>query len=147
MPSLTLWGVKPDLMLLVVVSWNLVRGVRDGVVWGIIGGIMLDFVSGAPFGGHTIALFLASFLAGLGGMSVFRFGLALPVVIVLLSTIAYDLFLAAFLSLVGWPIQWLDLIVEVVLPSIVLNLLATPFVFWAIRSLHRLTGPARIEWE
>ena len=147
MPSFLLWGVKPDLMLLFVASWGLTRGVRDGVAWGFAGGVMLDLVSGAPFGGHTIALSLASAVAGLGATNLLRLGLGLPLAIVVASTIVYDLALAAFLGISGRAVNWLDLMMRVVLPSILLNLLAMPLVFWIVRALHRFTRPVRIEWE
>ena len=147
MPLFTLWGVKPDLTLLVVVSWGLARGVRDGAVWGIIGGIMLDFMSGAPFGGHAIAVSLASALVGLATRNLFRFGFVLPLMAAVVSTVIYDLALAAFFAINGRPIQWLDLFTRIVLPSIPLTLLGMPLVFWAGRALHRATRPARIEWE
>jgi len=37
-----IWGVFPDLPLLVVVSWGLLRGSRQGLLWGFVAGIMVD---------------------------------------------------------------------------------------------------------
>jgi len=50
MPYLKLFGVMPNLMLLTVVAWSLLRGPGEGVVWGFVGGIFLDLFSRAPLG-------------------------------------------------------------------------------------------------
>ena len=44
MPHLTIMGVKPDLMLLAVMSWSLLRGSEEGLVWAFIGGLALDLL-------------------------------------------------------------------------------------------------------
>ena len=36
-----IWGVFVDLPLLVVVSWGLLRGSREGLVWGFVAGLII----------------------------------------------------------------------------------------------------------
>ena len=42
--------VRPDLMLMVVVGWGVVHGDGQASLWGLVGGLLLDLFSGAPFG-------------------------------------------------------------------------------------------------
>jgi rod shape-determining protein MreD len=86
-----IWGVFADLPLLVVVSWSLLRGPREGLIWGFVAGLTLDLFSGAPFGAATFGLMAASFLSGLGQSTVFRSQLFLPVIVMLLATVVYDI--------------------------------------------------------
>jgi len=141
MPHVAFLGVKPDLVLLVVISWSLLRGAKEGIVWALMGGIGLDLVSGAPFGIHTLALAVLSLLAGLGELSVFRTHLALPLVATLVATLAYDLFFLLLLQMRGGSIAWVDSLIKVVLPSILFNVLLSPFIYKALYWLHRRTGP------
>ena len=141
MPYVAFLGVKPDLVLLVVISWSLLRGAKEGIVWALIGGIGLDLVSGAPFGIHTLALAVPSLLAGLGELSVFRTHLALPLIATLVATLAYDLFFLFLLQMRGTSIAWTDSLIKVVLPSILFNVLLSPFIYKALYWLHRRTGP------
>ena len=46
--------VRPDLMLVLVVAWSLLRGVEEGLLWAFIGGVLLDLLSVGPFGGFTV---------------------------------------------------------------------------------------------
>ncbi len=139
-------GVEPELMLMVVVSWSLLRGTGEGMVWALIGGVSLDLLSGAPFGMMTVALLVVSFLSGLGERSVFRTHILLPVVMALVTTLLYDLIILLILALTGRPVAWTDSVVHVVLPSALINTLLIPLVFWPLQWLHRKTGREEIHW-
>jgi len=134
------------LVLLAVVSWNLLRGAEEGVVWGLIGGILLDLLSGAPFGVSTIAMALVSFLTGMGEMNVFRTNIALPLATIFFATIAYNLIFLILLQAMGWPIAWIDGLIRVILPTALLNTLLMPFVYRPMRWLHHRTGREEISW-
>lgn len=145
-PHLSLGGIKPDIVLLVVVSWSLLRGAEEGVVWGFIGGILLDLLSGAPFGVSTIAMALVSFLTGVGEVNVFRTNIALPLATTFFATIAYNLIFLILLQAMGWPIAWIDGFIRVILPTTILNTLLMPLVYRPMRWLHRRTGREEISW-
>lgn len=145
-PHLTILGVKPDLLLLVVISWSLLRGAKEGMIWALVGGIGLDLFSGAPFGTSTVALVALSLLAGLGELSVFRTHIALPLIATLIATLAYNLFFLLLLYARGCSIAWTDSLIKVVLPSTLLNVLLAPFIYKALYLLHRRTGPEEMAW-
>jgi rod shape-determining protein MreD len=146
MPHLTIMGVKPDLVLLMVVSWSLLRGAQEGVIWALVGGMGLDLLSGAPFGTSTVPLVIISLLAGLGELSVFRTRIALPLIATLIATLAYDLFFLLLLYAEGRSIAWTDSLTKVVLPSTLFNVLLSPFVYKALYWLHRKTGREEMAW-
>jgi rod shape-determining protein MreD len=146
MPHLTIMGVKPDLVLLMVISWSLLRGAQEGVIWALVGGMGLDLLSGAPFGTSTVPLVIISLLAGLGELSVFRTRIALPLIATLIATLAYDLFFLLLLYAEGRSIAWADSLIKVVLPSTLFNVLLSPFVYKALYWLHRKTGREEMAW-
>ncbi len=146
MPHLALWGVKPNLMLLVVVSWSLLRGTREGMIWGFIGGFCLDLFSGAPFGLSALALLIVSFFSGLGQATVFRTQVILPLVTVLGASLIYDFIFLLALSFLGYPVVWPDSLIRLVLPASLLNVLLTPLVYPTMRWLHRRTSLGEITW-
>lgn len=146
MPHLAVLGVKPDLVLLTVISWSLLRGAKEGMIWALVGGIGLDLLSGAPFGTSTVALVILSLVAGLGELSVFRTHIALPLISTLIATMAYDLFFMLLLYARGCSIAWTDNLIKVVLPSTLLNVLLSPLVYKALYWLHRRTGREEMAW-
>jgi rod shape-determining protein MreD len=128
-------------MLLVVLVWAVVRSVDEGLMWGFIGGLIVDLLSGGPLGGTTLSLLLVAFLAGqpwvqgLGSMVVRLLFLAL------VSTAAYHLALLVILAWTGHTIDWQYAVLRVAIPSVILNTLLTPFVqqplAWLSRRLRR----------
>ena len=139
-------GVFADLPLLVVVSWSLLRGPREGLIWGFIAGLTVDLYSGAPFGAATFGLMAAGFLSGLGQSTVFRAQLFLPLVAVLLATVVYDILFLLVVWISGYPVSWLDSLFRLVLPSAVLNAVLTPVVFVIMRWLNTRFGREEMEW-
>ena len=145
-PHIALLGVHPDLLLSVVVAWSLLRGASEGMLWALIGGIILDLFSGAPFGVHALSLLAVSFLSSLGQHSMFRVDLFLPILIIPLSSLLYNGLLLALLGILGWPADWGDGFTQVILPSALVNALSMPVVYLLMRTLHRHTGREEITW-
>ncbi len=148
---LALWGVFVDLPVLVVVSWSLLRGPREGMLWGFIAGVAVDLLSGAPFGAATLSLIAVGFLSGLGKTSVFaavdsEVGIVFPVVMAFLATVLYDLFFLFIVWISGHTVAWLDSLLRIILPSAVLNAVLMPVVFPAMRMLHARIGREEMEW-
>jgi rod shape-determining protein MreD len=141
-----IWGGFADLPLLVVVSWGLLRGPREGLIWGFIAGLAVDLLSGAPFGAATFGLMVAGLLSGLGKSTVFRSQIVLPLVSVLLATIVYDIIFLIVVWISGDPVAWLDSVVYLILPSAVLNAVLTPVVFVIMRWLSTRFGRTEMEW-
>lgn len=141
-----IWGVFLDLPLLVVIGWGLLRGSREGLIWGFVAGLALDLLSGAPFGAATFGLMAVGALSGLGQSTVFRSQLLWPPVAVALATIAYDLLFLLVIWLSGRPVSWWGSLYYRVLPSAVLNLALTPVIFVVMRWLNTRFGHEAMEW-
>ncbi len=99
-----IWGVFPDLPLLIVVSWGLLRGSRQGLLWGFVAGIIVDLFSGAPFGAATVPLMVVGFMAGLGETVVFR-NVFLLLLAMFLATVVYDLLFLFMVQISGDLLQ------------------------------------------
>ncbi len=146
LPHARLWGVFPNLMLVVVVSWSLLRGADQGMVWAFVGGLLLDLLSGGPTGAGTLSLMAVAFLAGIGEVNVFRTHLILPLATVLLASLLYGALMLLVLQLTGRPVDWAGSLVTTVVPSAIVNTLLTPLVYGIVYWLHRLLGRDVIDW-
>jgi rod shape-determining protein MreD len=145
-PFLTVVGVHPDLVLVAVVGWTLLRGTREGLVWALIGGFALDLLSGGPFGAVTVALVITSLLANLGYGRVFGGYLVLPMVLTFPLSLAYYLMYTLLLSMLGQPVAWVSTVADIILPAAVLNIAAMLILFPLLRLLHRRTGREEMDW-
>jgi rod shape-determining protein MreD len=145
-PQLAVWGVFADLPVLLVVSWGLLRGPQEGIIWGFIAGVVVDLLSGAPFGAATLSLMMVGFLSGLGKNSVFSGHIVFPVVAMFLATLLYNICFLLIVWLSGQPVIWLDSVVRIILPSAVLNAALAPIVYLPTRWANARFGQQEMEW-
>ncbi len=139
MPRLSLWGVTPDLMLLVVVSWSLLRGNSQGFPLALASGLILDLLSGGPFGAATLSLTLASMIASWSQHGIARDSIWLPLAAASLATVLYDGIYLVILRACGRPITWGLGFLQVIVPSIAWNALAMYPAYGLLRRLHLRT--------
>ena len=136
---MNLWGARPDLVVLVVLVWAVVRGVDEGLVWGFIGGLIVDLLSGGPLGATALALLSVAFLAGQPWGQGFGLAVARLLLLALLGTVAYHLVLLLVLAWTGHAVDWGFALLRVAGPSVLLNTLLVPFIQQPLAWLERKT--------
>jgi rod shape-determining protein MreD len=146
LPHLQVLGVQPDLVLLTVVAWSLLRGAEEGMLWALIGGLALDTLSSARVGTNTLPLLLIGFLAGLWQRGIVRQDVLVPFLAIPVATIVYQSGMVALLKLLGWPGTWSASLRHAILPTTLVNTLLMPVVYVLIRWIHRRTHDESIEW-
>jgi rod shape-determining protein MreD len=136
MPKLSLWGLTPDLMLLAVVSWGLLRGLAQAFPLTLAGGMLLDLLSGGPFGAATLSLTVASTVTSLSQFGIARESVWLPLVAGSLAAAVYNGVYLVILRLLGRPFSWNLGLVHVIIPSMVWNGLMMYPAYWLLRRVH-----------
>ncbi len=141
LPGIEVFGTHPDLnlMLLVVLIWALERNIDEGLVWGFLGGLMLDLLSGGPLAAIAMALLAVAFLAGqsLGqgiGSSVVQL-----LLVTFLGVVAYHLVLLLVLDWTGRTVDWGVAWIQTAGPSVLLNMALAPFIQRPLIWLERRT--------
>ncbi len=132
-------GGHPNLMLLVVLIWAVVRGIDEGLIWAFIGGLILDLLSGGPLASIALALLAAAYLTGQSlGEGVGSPAVRLFIVTVLGATV-YHLVLLMILDWSGRAVDWAFSLVRVAGPSVLLNGVLAPFLLPPLTWLERAT--------
>jgi rod shape-determining protein MreD len=136
-PVLSIGGVRPDLVLVVVVSAALTAGRETGLICGVFGGLLQDLLSVGPFGYNTLSKMLLGFLVGLYERKVNQGSLLLPLLAVAAATVGAAVLAVVFLLAYGQERQIASLLVQVLPATAYHILLAVPIHFlivWLIRS-------------
>jgi rod shape-determining protein MreD len=146
-PRLEVFGAFPNLVLLAVVGWTLVRGAGPGIHWAIAGGLLLDLVSPGPLGVHALALTAAAYGTGFLQRSFAPGPVLLPSACGALATITYNLVLIGISELLGHPIAFLPVLQAWVAPSALYDAALVPPALLLLRHLDRvIPQPVAIEW-
>jgi len=89
LPRIAIRGVKPDLVLLLVLVGVLIYGPRISLLWAFVGGIFLDIFSGGPMGVSSLALMAAVAVTGMGYHTLSRYHPLVPIGVAILGSIVY----------------------------------------------------------
>lgn len=134
---LRILGGRPDLVLLLAITWAIIRGANEGAIWGFVGGLFCDLLSGGGLGLWTVALTAVGFIAGLPwvhtlGPTVIRLALMSA-----FGTLLAHTLLALAMALVGRPVSVDRAIQTTAGPAALLNLLLSPFAFTFLVWFHQ----------
>jgi rod shape-determining protein MreD len=101
LPRFPIAGVIPQLPFLFALSWGLIRGPNEGMVWAFVAGFCLDLFSAGPIGVTSLA-FMAAILAASGIANALPANrVLLPILLALVSTPIYFLTYQLLLQLLG----------------------------------------------
>lgn len=133
--NVTMHAARPDLVLLVVVTNSAIRGMEEGLLGGLLGGMMVEVFSAAPFGASIFAMGVIGLATGLWEANVYRTSVLIPVVAVFLATILYHSVLLLALQGAGWTVEWISTLALQTVPGAVENAILSPLVFLLVRRM------------
>jgi rod shape-determining protein MreD len=142
LPAFPVFGVIPNLVLVLAVCWTVARGQQEAMVVVPLAGVCLGLVGDHPLGITLLATVPIVLLADIEVLRFARSEFVLTVVLVFFSTMIYELVLLVALRLQGGSVSWFAAFLRVVVPVGLASVLFTPPVYWLVR--RRSAGPKRI---
>jgi len=136
-PVIALGGIRPDLVLVVVVSAALSEGRETGVLCGVFGGVLQDILSAGPFGINTLAKMLVGLLVGIYEKKVNKKNLLMPLLAMSAGTLAAFIVNLVFLLGYGQGEAILTMLAQFP-PSLAYHLLLIVPVHIAMKRFKRL---------
>jgi rod shape-determining protein MreD len=137
-------GGGVNLVLLLTLSWTLAGDWNGGLVWGLLGGLFLDLLSGDPLGIQSLALVATAYIASLTEGQLWRSHILLPLAAALFGSLAFQILTLAGLAINGVAIDFAPALTGVVLPATLLNTLFILPVYEVLRRVHELVYPAPV---
>ena len=134
-----------DLTLLLVLGWTLAGDWRGGMLWGLIGGLCLDLLSGAPLGTSALGLVSMAYFASLTEGRFWRSHILLPLATIILGTVGLHIIYLVVLRLNGEPVNVGLALSRITLPAVLLNTAGMLPVYQVMRWLRRGVYPEPVE--
>jgi len=137
LPAVPYVGIRPDLVLLLVLTWTMVRGTTEGAVGAFVGGLALDIFSPLPLGSHALAMLLTVVPIGWLGAPFYRGNLVYPIAGAFLSTMLYNMLLLLLSLFAGQGVLWGGMLWRMALPMALLEATLIPLVYWVLERVDR----------
>jgi rod shape-determining protein MreD len=136
LPMFRIAGLQPNLVLVFLITWLMVRGAEEAFVLIPIGGIVLGLVDGALLGTALLALAPIAILQDLRGSQLREGGLIMAIVFTAIMTLAYNYTFLAVYAVQGQSGDWLSASINVIVPTAFLNvaLLLPLYVLFSVLS-------------
>ena len=137
-------GVKPNLILVLVILSALINGYTEGAVVGAFSGFALDLVSGRTIGLYALLGLYAGLLAGYASRKLYKENYLVMLFFVFFTSVLYES-AVYLLTSIGSEIHLLQAIALKAFPEAVYNsAVALIFYFIMIRINRRLQGEIKL---
>lgn len=126
-------GVTPNLLLVLLVSWLVIRGLDDVLPMIAVAGVTMGFV-GLQLPGLILLALLP--IAGLGvvrELHLIHSDILLVLAFVLVATVAYESIIVATLVASGGGYDVAAALRSAIIPSAIVNVMLTPPVYFVMR--------------
>lgn len=114
-------GVKPDIALVFIISFSLIRGNPWGTVIGIAGGIFEDVFFPGAFGINSLACMLTAFLIGNVETKIYKDNIFVPGLFAFGGTMIKELIVYLFLYLTRTNINLVMVLTNTIIPEAIYN--------------------------
>jgi rod shape-determining protein MreD len=104
--SFRVLGVHANLMLVLLLSWAMVRGLEEAMVVVPMGGLALGLMDSQPLGAAMLALIPLVLLTEIREARIIQGDFLLAILLILLSTLAYEVVILITLQVTGETVQW-----------------------------------------
>lgn len=122
-PFLPFLVVSPNLMLIVIFTIGFVYGEGEGVLYGILAGLLMDVFYSGPFGYFTLIFGWIGFMNGFFSRFYYDEYLFLPILICGVNEIIYNLLLFVVRYLIRGKTDFGYYLKSIILPEIMLTII------------------------
>jgi cell shape-determining protein MreD len=130
-----------DLLLLVVAAWGLQERVRGAWIWGVLASLLVGMVSGIPWYIYLIGYLTVVGVARLLVHRIWQAPLLAMFAVTLIGTLELLMLTFVQLKIVNVPLSFSEVFAQIVLPTILLNLLLSIPVHALFHDLARWLYP------
>lgn len=137
-PYMSIGGVTPNFLLLVVITLALTEGPTAGCTAGLAAGLLFDLLGSGPVGAMALVLAVTGYLAGLLHEQLFAEGWLLPLTVLAVAALGTEMAYAALLGLFGQVSGFWTTFFTKALPGALYNTTLALLVYpWLARFLRR----------
>ncbi|MDK2800737.1 MAG: rod shape-determining protein MreD [Clostridiales bacterium] len=129
-----LWNIKPNLIVMLVIYFALLRGNVEGGIVGLFGGMLLDILSGKVFGLYALIGMYIGVLAGNFNKRFFKENYLVALLFTFIFTIIYEFIFYFFNYFIWGETRIIYVFKNIIIPEVLYNcFLAVPIYSFVIK--------------
>lgn len=137
-PFVEFFGVKPDTLLVLVISFALLSGNPLSGAAGFAGGFIQDVLYGQTLGVFSVQYGLIGLLAGLLHNKVSKRIALIQVFLIAFASIIRGSGILVYFYLTNPDMAWWESFASVVIPETLYTVLTAPIIFYVMSKIYRL---------
>ncbi|KHO62158.1 rod shape-determining protein MreD [Thermoanaerobacter sp. YS13] len=141
-----IFGVKPDAVFIVVLSFSLLNGSWEAIYLSLLGGLIQDILFNNALGVTTFPLLIVSYITGLLSKSVFKESSFVAFVFVFLGTLLYNLVTMFSMVLMKYEFNFLSDFMNIAMIQAVYNSIITVFAYRYLVSFNRYVNENKVNF-
>ena len=141
-----IFGVKPDAVFIVVLSFSLLNGSWEAIYLSLLSGLIQDILFNNALGVTTFPLLIVSYITGLLSKSVFKESSFVAFVFVFLGTLLYNLVTMFSMVLMKYEFNFLSDFMNIAMIQAVYNSIITVFAYRYLVSFNRYVNENKVNF-
>ena len=126
---LELAGVVPNLLLIVTMSFGLMRGRREGLLVGFFSGLLIDIFFGSVLGPYAFIYMTLGYVDGFFHRIYYVEDVLLPMFMITLNDFIYNLIVYILYFVLQNKLNFAEYFADVMLPEMIYTILITLFFY------------------
>lgn len=136
-PSLSFSGITPNIMIIVVSSFGLMRGKKEGLLVGFFCGLLIDIFFGFYLGVYALLYMYVGYINGLLQKRFFPDDIKLPMIMIGASDLACNLLVYFFMFLFRSRFHFWYYLKAIIIPEFVYTMVITIFLYFILLKINQ----------
>lgn len=135
--AITFANIAPNLLIIVVSAFGLMRGKKEGLIIGFFCGLLIDIFFGFYLGVYALLYMYIGYINGMFQKRFYPDELRLPMVMIGASDLVYNLGIYCFMFLMRRRFHFGYYLTSVILPEFVYTMVITIFLYFILLKINQ----------
>ncbi len=122
-------GVVPNLLLIVTMSFGLMRGRREGLLVGFFSGLLVDIFFGNVMGPYALIYMTLGYINGFFHRIYYVEDVLLPMIMITINDFMYNIIVYIIFFMLRNKLNFWNYLSDVILPEMMYTILVTLFFY------------------
>ncbi len=136
-PMIAIAEIKPNLLIILTVSFGLMRGKRDGMLTGFFCGLLTDLFFESTLGFNALIYLWVGYLSGYFYRIFYDDDIKTPLLLISVSDLCYGIIQYAFRFLLRGRIHFFYYLGRIILPEMIYTLILTIVIYQILYHINR----------